>query len=81
MVPSVKHLHGKPVALSDPADKDFVRRSCRAQWPSRKVGLAGLAIGSMVTARFFKLPGLSGDLCDVPHIQKEFDGHRQIAEP
>src|SRR5882672_12321528 len=56
MVPSVQHLHGEAVALRDPADEDFVRRSCRTQWPSRKVGLAGLAGGSMATARFFKLP-------------------------
>jgi hypothetical protein len=57
MMPSVQHLHGEPVALSDPAEEGFIRGSGRAQWPSRKVGLAGLAAGSMTTARFFKLPG------------------------
>jgi len=40
MVPSVKHLHGEPVALSDPSDQNFVwSRLCRVQWPSRRVGL------------------------------------------
>jgi len=24
MVPSVQHLHGEPVALSDPSDQNFV---------------------------------------------------------
>jgi len=56
MVPSVQHLHGEPVALSDPSDQDIVRsRLCRTQWPSRKVGLIGLAGGSIAKARFFKL--------------------------
>src|SRR5947208_10116876 len=57
MVPSVQHLHGEPVALSDPSDQDIVRsRLCRTQWPSRKVGLIGLAGGSIAKARFFRLP-------------------------
>ena len=56
MVPSVQHLHGKAVALSDPSDQDVVRsRLCRTQWPSRKVGRIGLAGGSIGQARFFKL--------------------------
>src|SRR5258706_2561135 len=56
MVPSVQHLHGEPVGLSDPSDQDIVRcRLCRTQWPSRKVGLIGLAGGSIAEARFFKL--------------------------
>src|ERR1019366_8066929 len=56
MVPSVQHLHGEPVALSDPSDQDVVRgRLCRTQWPSRKVGRIGLPGGSIAKARFFKL--------------------------
>ena len=56
MVPSVQHLHGEAVALSDPSDQDVVRsRLCRTQWPSRKVGRIGVACGSMAKARFFKL--------------------------
>jgi hypothetical protein len=32
MVPSVQHLHGEAVALSDPSDQDVVRsRLCRTQ--------------------------------------------------
>ena len=32
-------LHGKPIALRDPSDQDFVRgRLCRTQWRSRRVG-------------------------------------------
>jgi hypothetical protein len=55
-VPSVQHLHGKPVALSDPSDQDVVRsRMCRTQWPSRKVGRIGLPDGSIQTAKIFKL--------------------------
>ena len=56
MMPSVQHLHGEPVALSDPSDQDIVRsRLCRTQWPSRRVGRIGVAGGSMGKARFFKL--------------------------
>src|SRR6202043_672673 len=52
VVPSVQHLHGEPVALSDPGDQNVVRsRLCRTQWPSRKVGRGGLAEGSMGWAR------------------------------
>jgi hypothetical protein len=67
MVLSVEHLHGEAVALSDPADKDFVRRSRRTHWPSRKVGLTELAAGSTEGARFFRIPRSSGVVCDVPH--------------
>jgi hypothetical protein len=71
MVPSVQHLHGEPVALSDPGDQDFVRsRLCRAQWPSRKVGRVGLPWGSMGKARFCKLSALRGCICDVPHKRR-----------
>src|SRR4051794_9715168 len=56
MVPSVKHLHGEPVALGDPRDQDIVRgRMCRTQWPSRKVGRDGMAGGSMGKANLLKL--------------------------
>jgi hypothetical protein len=56
MVPSVQHLHGEAVALSDPSDQDVVRsRLCRTQWQSRKVGRIGLAGGSTGKANFFKL--------------------------
>src|SRR6202022_2036287 len=68
MVPSVQHLHGEPVALSDPSDQDIVRsRLCRTQWPSRKVGLVGLAGGSIEKARFFKLSQQPDCICEVPH--------------
>jgi hypothetical protein len=68
MVPSVQHLHGKPVALSNSSDQDLVRRRlCRAQWPSRKVGRIGLAGGSTGKARFLKLSQASIGICDVPH--------------
>src|SRR5262249_37190622 len=69
MVPSIQHLHGEPVALSDPADEDFVRNSWHAQWPSRRVGLAGLADGSMTTARFLRLPQYPSGECDLSHRQ------------
>jgi hypothetical protein len=56
MVPSVQHLHGKPVALGDSSDQDIVRgRLCRTQWPSRKVGRIGLRGGSMGKAKLFGL--------------------------
>jgi hypothetical protein len=56
MVPSVQHLHGEAVALSDPSDQDVVRsRLCPTQWQSRKVGRIGLAGGSIGKANFFKL--------------------------
>jgi hypothetical protein len=68
MVPSVKHLHGEPVALSDPSDQDFIRsRLCRAQWPSRKVGRAGMPGGSKKKARFFKLSQQPAFICDLAH--------------
>jgi len=68
MVPSVQHLHGEPVALSDPSDQDVVRsRLCCAQWPSRKVGRAGSAGGSTAKARFFKLSQDHGCIWDLPH--------------
>jgi hypothetical protein len=71
MVPSVKHLHGEPVALSDPSDQDIVRsRLCRTQWPSRKVGRIGLAGGSMETARFLKLSQVRDFICDLPHSRR-----------
>src|SRR3979490_224313 len=76
MVPSVQHLHGEAVALSDPSDQDVVRsRLCRAQWPSRKVGLIGLPGGSIAKARFFKLSQWLGCICDVPH-RTRFSGIR-----
>jgi hypothetical protein len=68
MVASVQHLHGKPVALSDPSDQDFVRsRLCRTQWPSRKVGRNGLPGGSTGKARFFNLSPKPAGICDVAH--------------
>jgi hypothetical protein len=30
MVPSVQHLHGEPVALSDPSDQDVIEAACVA---------------------------------------------------
>src|SRR5262249_3167563 len=68
MVPSIQHLHGEPVALSDPGDKDFVRsRLCRAQLPSRRVGLVEMRCGSKEKVRFFKLSQLRKCICDVAH--------------
>ena len=56
MVPSVQHLHGEPVALSDPSDQNLVRsRLCRTQWPSRRVGRIEMTGGSIRKARFLKL--------------------------
>jgi hypothetical protein len=70
-VPSIQHLHGEAVALSDPSDQDVVRsRLCRAQWPSRKVGRFGLTGGSMGKARFFKLSQGLGCICDIPTERK-----------
>jgi hypothetical protein len=67
-VPSVQHLHGKPVALSDPSDQDVVRsRLCRTQWPPRKVGRFEWAGGSTKKARFFNLSEVPACICDVPH--------------
>jgi hypothetical protein len=66
-VPSVQHLHGEPVALSDPGDQDFVRSRLCTQWPSRKVGRVGLPWGSKGEAKFFELADLHGCICDVPH--------------
>jgi hypothetical protein len=67
MVPSVQHLHGEPVALSDPADQDFVRSGSCAQWPSRRIGRMGLACGSIKQARFFSLRLYVASMCDLPH--------------
>src|SRR6201999_325693 len=67
MVPSVQHLHGEPVALSDPGDQDLIgSRLCRTQWPSRRVGRVGRQAGSMKKARFCELPQLYGVICEVP---------------
>src|SRR6476646_17398 len=77
MVPSVQHLHGEPVALSDSSDQDIVRsRLCRTQWPSRKVGLIGLAGGSIPKARFFKLSQQRVGICDVAHGRRWPVRHR-----
>ena len=71
MVPSVQHLHGKPVALSDPGDKDFVRsRLCRAQLPSRRFGRVEMGCGSKKKVRFFNLSQLRKCICDVPHKRR-----------
>src|ERR1700676_3354461 len=65
MMPSVQHLHGEAVALSDPSDQDVVRsRLCRTQWPSRKFGRIGSALGSMEKERFLKLSQYSAVTCD-----------------
>src|SRR5262245_27241066 len=68
MVPSVQHLHGESVALSDPGDKDFVRsRLCRAQRPSRRFGRVKMVCGSKQKVRFFSLAQLRKRICDLPH--------------
>jgi hypothetical protein len=80
MVPAVKHLHGEPVALSDPSDQDVVRsRLCRTQWPSRKVGRAGPPAGSTAKARFFKISQEVTGICDLPH-RGRLSGHRRGPE-
>src|SRR5258707_6449484 len=82
MVPSVQHLHGEAVALSDPSDQDVVRsRLCRTQWPSRKVGRIGLAGGSTPKARFFKLSQGCSSICDLPHRSRFSAGHRGCGRP
>lgn len=54
MVPSVEHLHGKPVARGNPSDQDLVRsRLGRTQRPTRKVGRVDLGVGSNVTGKIF----------------------------
>src|SRR5262249_3742349 len=75
MVPSVQHLHGKPVALSDPGDQDVVRNRRSAQFPSRRFGRSELAGGSMRYARFFNLSQKSARLCDLPHKDKFSASH------
>ena len=67
MLPSVQHLHGELVALRDPADQDFVRYGCRAQWPSRRFGRMEWAGGSIAAARFFGLAPNATRICDLPH--------------
>jgi hypothetical protein len=76
-VPSVQHLHGEAVALSDPSDQDVVRsRLCPTQWPSRKVCRIGLTGGSMGKARFCKLSQLPESVCDLPHRRGFSGSHR-----
>ena len=63
MVASVQHLHGGPVALSDPGNQDSVRsRSCRTQGPSRRICRVESASGSTL-AKYF-LPRPRESICD-----------------
>jgi len=54
-VPSVQHLHGEAVALSDPSDQDGVRPPPVSHLMARWVGRVGVACGSMTKAKYFKL--------------------------
>src|SRR6185437_8241791 len=77
MVPSIQHLHGEPVASSDPSDQDLIRsRLCRTQWPSRRVGRVGRLAGSIKKARFCNLPQWYGAICEVPHRRWKKSGPR-----
>jgi hypothetical protein len=70
MLPSVQHMLGEPVALSDPSDQDVVRSRPFNQWPSCKVGLIESAAGSTAKARFFELSLGDPRICDVTQVRR-----------